>query len=253
MEIQSNDCFKGLGDCLPSSSGLKIRSSPSVIVSTEGGDENNIVPLPPESNTNHNEDTTTNSQTTSDSIETNMNPVYVNPSEFSFWLASNLPLSEIDKLELLETDCITARLRILYKKLLEQKQAQNVYRCKTCGSHIALASNLFTVCGAEGISGAYVNEYGCIHQTITVREIFHENVIYSGRPETKDSWFPGYAWIITSCSLCSSHLGWKFVLVGGRNPEQNRPNNFWGMSEANVTTSTTSPQRRDFAMFSRGS
>uniref|UniRef100_A0A7S4V7T0 CULT domain-containing protein n=1 Tax=Ditylum brightwellii TaxID=49249 RepID=A0A7S4V7T0_9STRA len=82
-------------------------------------------------------------------------------------------------------------------------------------------------------------------------------------PPPFQSWFPGYSWTITNCSICNSHLGWKFLKVkrrhshrssdpnatdestrGEHNEEdRDRPNMFWGLSNASVTTESTSPQR----------
>lgn len=39
-----------------------------------------------------------------------------------------------------------------------------------------------------------------------------------GRATATDSWFPGYAWTITNCGRCYSHLGWKFTAVGAPAP-----------------------------------
>jgi hypothetical protein len=44
-------------------------------------------------------------------------------------------------------------------------------------------------------------------------EYNERNVLVHGRPTSRDSWFPGYAWRIVSCARCYSHLGWKFKLV----------------------------------------
>jgi hypothetical protein len=54
-----------------------------------------------------------------------------------------------------------------------------------------------------------------VHQTMTFRSLEYNehNVVVHGRPTTRDSWFPGYAWRIVSCARCYSHLGWKFKLV----------------------------------------
>lgn len=80
-----------------------------------------------------------------------------------------------------------------------------------------------------------VNEYGVIHQTITLREAIEERLNYSGGPETRDSWFPGYAWTITYCQRCHSHLGWRFDLVRADAATEDRPEHFFGWSSSSVT------------------
>jgi hypothetical protein len=79
-----------------------------------------------------------------------------------------------------------------------------------------------------------------------------EIVSYSGRPETRDSWFPGYSWLVMSCAFCGHHLGWKFQSVRNvsmasldetastsSSPTRSstkRPRYFFGISSTNVTT-----------------
>jgi len=104
-----------------------------------------------------------------------------------------------------------------------------------------------------------VNEYGIIHQTITLRDADESKLAYSGGPETRDryvsvlaawlyendgsntrlhcyfSWFPGYSWTITYCQRCHSHLGWKFHLVRSTAATEDRPEFFFGWSASSVT------------------
>ena len=89
-----------------------------------------------------------------------------------------------------------------------------------------------------------MNEHGCIHQTITVKEVVDQSTFCIGAPETKDSWFPGYSWTIACCQFCSNHLGWKFLLVrNSRIDDGNNRQIFWGLSGSNVTTGKSSPMR----------
>mmetsp|Transcript_19093 Transcript_19093/g.27604 ORF Transcript_19093/g.27604 Transcript_19093/m.27604 type:complete len:783 (+) Transcript_19093:131-2479(+) len=210
--------------------------------------------------------TTTTQTNSGNSNNNNHNTKHINPTSFSYWMASNLPLfSDNDKLELLETNSTIHRLQFILEKMKMEKQQQQrkMLYCKHCGVDISRVGNMFTVGGAEGTTGAYVNEHGIIHQTITLREVNMDNIFCIGLPETRDSWFPGYSWTITNCSICNSHLGWKFLKVkrrhshrssdpnatdestrGEHNEEdRDRPNMFWGLSNASVTTESTSPQR----------
>eukprot|EP00978_Attheya_sp_CCMP212_P041432 scaffold237565_cov61-Attheya_sp.AAC.1 len=64
------------------------------------------------------------------------------------------------------------------------------------------------------------------------------------------SWFPGYSWTITYCSICHEHLGWKFQLVPDRSGSRatgqaNRPQLFWGLSGSSVTTEPIPSERVD--------
>mmetsp|Transcript_2301 Transcript_2301/g.4185 ORF Transcript_2301/g.4185 Transcript_2301/m.4185 type:complete len:778 (-) Transcript_2301:676-3009(-) len=109
-----------------------------------------------------------------------------NPTQFSFWVAANMPLSEAEKLELLDMNCTVKRLRFLYEKLLEEKRNMRSIFCKRCGTRISNVASMFTVGGAEGTTGAYVNEHGVIHQTITLRSVTERSIMYHGGAETKD-------------------------------------------------------------------
>jgi cereblon len=167
-------------------------------------------------------------------------PIVHDPVRFSFWMAQNLPIPQSEKLALFETIGIVERLQWILDIVSEEASEEAVMHCRNCLTPIARARDLFTVGGAEGTSGNYVNEYGCVHQTITLRSMDENEVWYQGRPEIRDSWFPGYSWTIMNCSVCGHHLGWKFLRLLGRNASisesLHRPNQFFGVSAANVTT-----------------
>jgi len=94
------------------------------------------------------------------------------PLSFSYWISSNLPLSESQRLELLSTSCLSQRLRTIFqwmeamvKEDLEKKKETNSLYCDTCGQDICWVKDSFTVQGADGISGSYgkfLSSYLCI-------------------------------------------------------------------------------------------
>ena len=53
------------------------------------------------------------------------------------------------------------------------------------------------------------------------------------------SWFPGYAWTITECLGCWSHIGWKFTAT---NPKL-RPEKFYGFSRKNIEAKVEVPEK----------
>ena len=174
----------------------------------------------------------------------------VDPSAFADWLSSNLPLSQNERLDLLEMECRVTQLKFLLKNI--EKDRDTILRCKCCASALSLMRNIFTVKGAEGTTGQYVNEHGIVHQTLTLRDVDPKvSVVCVGRPETKDSWFPGYSWQIAYCYVCSSHLGWKFRQVSKQdgNDDPDRPPKFWGFSCSSITTESFVAPRR--VVFSR--
>eukprot|EP00970_Alexandrium_tamarense_P002957 scaffold427_cov103-Alexandrium_tamarense.AAC.12 len=71
----------------------------------------------------------------------------VDPSRFTNWLASNMPLSQNDRLDILETPCVVQQLRYILKKI--QRTQETYLRCKHCGTAISKYHNVFTVGGAE--------------------------------------------------------------------------------------------------------
>eukprot|EP00557_Chaetoceros_sp_GSL56_P014037 CAMPEP_0176479146 /NCGR_PEP_ID=MMETSP0200_2-20121128/1582_1 /TAXON_ID=947934 /ORGANISM="Chaetoceros sp., Strain GSL56" /LENGTH=655 /DNA_ID=CAMNT_0017875167 /DNA_START=114 /DNA_END=2078 /DNA_ORIENTATION=+ len=139
---------------------------------------------------------------------------------FSFWLSSNIPLSHEEKLDILESYSDSERLRLLLRIV----KRRNLYiSCKQCLSHVAKVSDIFSLDTAVGTSGAYVNEYGAVHQTTTLSTTIDGAVVCLGSAETRDSWFPGYSWTIAYCATCFNHLGWKFLRVR----RGVKPSKFW--------------------------
>lgn len=146
---------------------------------------------------------------------------------FSFWLASNLPLSHSEKLDLLESFSDVERLRLLLSMI---RKRNSFVRCKQCRANIANINSVFSLNSAAGTSGAYVNEYGVVHHTTTIKQIIDGAIVCHGNAETRDSWFPGYSWTIAYCSACYNHLGWKFDgVTTGLQTEQ-----FWGLSGSQI-------------------
>ncbi len=176
----------------------------------------------------------------------------VDPSAFADWLSSNLPLSQNERLDLLEMECRVSQLRYLLQNV--EKDRETIIRCKCCASALSPMRNIFTVKGAEGTTGNYINEHGIVHQTVTLREVDPKvSVVCVGRPETKDSWFPSYSWQIAYCYVCSSHLGWKFRRVDKSDDKEDpeRPAKFWGFSYSSITTESAVAPRR--VVFNRDS
>ena len=194
------------------------------------------------------------------------------PVQFSFYLASVLPLSSERQQNLLE--CATASERLLREIRIMSKMIGNRLSCQTCSTVVALAKDVFRM-SSEGISGVFVNTHGFIHDIVTLLSIKTEEVQLQGDPETEHCWFPGkslprlswllgvyvcpppshedheekrkriltisvsvsvsvsffllctgYAWTITNCKTCGSHLGWCFTRVSS----ECSPEAFWGLS-----------------------
>lgn len=212
--IQNTAEFQGLRDILPSAAGLCCE-----FVSTTG--------------------------TSTTPIVGRLLIEVVDPSAFANWVAANMPLSVNGRLDLLEMMSTVQQLKYILKKM-EAKRKETVLRCMNCGSAISQMRHVFSVGGSDGTTGAYVNEYGVVHQTMTLRKV-DGNVVCTGRPETRDTWFPGYSWQIAHCSICSAHLGWKFRMVSiGDDNDPDRPRTFWGFSSL-TTDEHVKPRRVVFS------
>eukprot|EP01102_Stenamoeba_stenopodia_P005766 TRINITY_DN1649_c0_g2_i1.p1 TRINITY_DN1649_c0_g2~~TRINITY_DN1649_c0_g2_i1.p1 ORF type:complete len:525 (+),score=127.13 TRINITY_DN1649_c0_g2_i1:331-1905(+) len=148
------------------------------------------------------------------------------PTEFSFWLGSNIPMEDALRQELLETNSTVDRL----KRELEVLQRFTFLYCKECHGTIASKKDIFCL-SKDGVVGTYVNPSGFVHETLTVRKA--KGVIAIGRPTTTDSWFPGYGWTIAYCKRCQSHLGWRFDAVD----KKLDPVYFYGIRRATILTS----------------
>jgi len=165
-----------------------------------------------------------------------------NAMAFSFWLANTLPMSEDDRVDLLEKTCTVERLLCIRNYIRSQDKVQYL-RCVHCNAKIGRVTDIFTLDGTDGANGAYVNPHGIIHQTWSVRQVCENSVFTVGEAEIQDSWFPGYAWTIALCGHCFCHIGWQYTQVVPsssqaevtNNPiKQCRPRTFWGISQANI-------------------
>jgi cereblon len=135
------------------------------------------------------------------------------PKRFSYYLASHLPLNDRNRLELLRADNTNIRLRRAIE-YMRKDTVNGLLACSVCGDKIGRKKDVFSLPGAEGVVGAYVNSHGVVHQTVTLREITPQTmIVLQGRPTEQDSWFPGFAWTIVCCGRCYNHLGWRFTIT----------------------------------------
>jgi cereblon len=221
INLIQEDQFRGLRDILPFAAGLCHNQSSSSSSISYGG---------------------------TTSIPSLLSFQVLDPTTFSNWISSNMPLSRDDSLDLLEMTCTVQQLKFLISLLKDKKEELILLRCKYCGSPISQMKHVFSVTGTCGTAGNYVNSYGVNHQTVTVRTVDYD-VLCVGQPETKESWFPGYSWQIAHCAICFEHLGWKYQRVDktdkNDDDEDNRPDRpdtFWGFSS--VTTDEHVQPRR---------
>jgi len=140
-EIETNSSLRGLWNTLPLSSGR----CPNIINKSCHDNSENERQMYQDNDVNDAMQTKKLKSTTKG---------YVDPVSFSFWLAANLPLSLMNKLDLLEMNHVE-RLRYVLDRMIKQRNIISYIKCKHCGSKLAKVNDLFTVHGAEGTSGAY--------------------------------------------------------------------------------------------------
>ena len=134
----------------------------------------------------------------------------MDPVRIAYALAANMPLPDAERQELLSAQNIV----ILYRKIISLlKRESCMLACSQCGIDLGEKKQIFSVPGADGHIGAYVNPHGQVHQTVTLRTLLRSDVVRMDRaPATaQDSWFPGYSWRIVYCRRCGTHLGWRFT------------------------------------------
>eukprot|EP01126_Amoeba_proteus_P003718 TRINITY_DN11241_c0_g1_i2.p1 TRINITY_DN11241_c0_g1~~TRINITY_DN11241_c0_g1_i2.p1 ORF type:complete len:420 (-),score=124.14 TRINITY_DN11241_c0_g1_i2:93-1352(-) len=176
------------------------------------------------------------------------------PFDASFWVARNLIMSTKLRQELLEKP---TNLRILW--LMKLLEFYSIFSCASCGQEIGHVKDIFSINPDGGRGGgdggnrrrggggrnpqdSYVNGYGVVYDTVTLRRLSTRPILMSSNPTTKDTWFPGYGWIIAVCPNCLHHLGWLFVSVRPTcddeddedDDESDRPTVFWGLSRVNI-------------------
>ncbi|RWS28543.1 protein cereblon-like isoform X1 [Leptotrombidium deliense] len=145
------------------------------------------------------------------------------PSEFSYWVAKNLPLEDAQRLELLSLNCPIQRLR--WELSILQKYLYLC--CCNCKTRICHRRSVFSM-SVHGPQDTYVNPAGYVHETLTVYKA--ESLSLMGRSSTEQSWFPGYAWTICKCSECGNHMGWKFTATN----KKLKPESFWGICRSAI-------------------
>jgi len=153
-----------------------------------------------------------------------LNTLPTDPTSFSHWITSNLPLTNNMKIELLEINATPLRLR---RQIEIINQCATGLSCDKCSTIVADKNDLFSL-SKRGPMDAYVNPQGHVHETVTFYKA--QNISLHGRSSTEYSWFPGYAWTVAICKRCRNHLGWKFKA----SKKDLVPRKFWGLTRASL-------------------
>ena len=125
---------------------------------------------------------------------------------FTYKFAGSLPFVNKVLLHILSIDSPHQRLHYILKCLAHTSELH----CIECASNITNSKFIFSM-SQDGPLANYINPHGYVHDTLTVSSVL--NAVFSGKPTSKHSWFPGYKWTYMSCAHCGEHLGWKFQSV----------------------------------------
>jgi hypothetical protein len=77
------------------------------------------------------------------------------PTKFSFWIASNMPFTEGERLKLLQMHSTFERLRIIYDRVKDLSIRESFICCCQCEAKLTNVKSVFTVGGAEGATSNY--------------------------------------------------------------------------------------------------
>ena len=85
--------------------------------------------------------------------------------------------------------------------------------CRTCRARITSEDLAMTMNGQH--QHAFFNPAGIAFE---IRCFWAApGALAQGVPSSEFSWFAGYAWQLTCCATCHTHLGWRFVDQPGSN------------------------------------
>ncbi|KAL6845587.1 hypothetical protein ACP4OV_025082 [Aristida adscensionis] len=149
------------------------------------------------------------------------------PDLLSFYIGSELPISESLRQELLEIDGVSYRLQQEIRLL----KAFNIIRCRNCLALIARRSDKLS-------SETYIALEGCVKDVITVYKA--TGLALRDKPSEAYSLFPGYTWVVALCVACESNMGWLFRA----DRTDLHPKSFWAIRTTQISDDTQSRQVR---------
>ncbi len=83
--------------------------------------------------------------------------------------------------------------------------------CRQCRQAITRPAERITVQGSH--QHTFANPHGIVFEIGCFK--IAQGCGYAGSPSTEFTWFNGYAWRVSFCIMCLTHLGWVFIADSG--------------------------------------
>ena len=94
----------------------------------------------------------------------------------------------------------------------EQEPEEEEYiLCRQCRQAITRPDERIAVQGSH--QHTFANPHGIVFEIGCFKTA--QGCGYAGPPSTEFTWFSGYAWRVSFCTLCMTHLGWLFIAESG--------------------------------------
>ncbi|MGD2097991.1 MAG: cereblon family protein [Desulfobacterales bacterium] len=98
------------------------------------------------------------------------------------------------------------------KEAPEQAPDEEEYiLCRQCRQAITRPAERITVQGSH--QHTFANPHGIVFEIGCFKAA--QGCGYAGLPSTEFTWFSGYAWRVSFCAMCLTHLGWIFIADSG--------------------------------------
>ena len=93
----------------------------------------------------------------------------------------------------------------------QEPEDEEYILCRQCRQAITRAADRIAVDGSH--RHTFANPHGIVFEIGCFKTV--RGCGYTGELTDEFSWFAGYRWRVSFCSLCLTHLGWMFVSGGG--------------------------------------
>ena len=101
---------------------------------------------------------------------------------------------------------------ILEKEAEERLPEEEEYiLCRHCHQAITKPAERIAMQGSH--RHTFANPHGIVFEIGCFRSV--KGCGYAGAASDDFSWFAGYSWRVCLCTMCLTHLGWRFSLKGG--------------------------------------